>query len=166
MAGDFDMAASKLLAGSKLLSELSEKQKQAGALAGAESRWRAYEAWRAALPISKSDQELVRIVDIMRQRLVAGDDVGKRLKSALLVYDRRRRLKHRNAMIRRGVEIVHEVRGLPMEVLTPSGPGAFEEAGRLFPNPPLSAEQVKKIYYAEKKKLPRKKKTRPSIRGA
>jgi hypothetical protein len=159
MAGDFYMAASKLLAGSKLLSELSEKQKQAGALAVAESRWRAYEAWRAALPISRSDQELVKIVDTMRRRLVAGEDIGKRLKSALLVYDRRCRREGKKAMIRWAVDTLHKHQGLPKSMDTTFGSSAFEVAGQKFAYG-LSAEQVRKMYY-EKPKLPKKKKTRP-----
>jgi hypothetical protein len=163
MAGDFNMSASELLAGGKLL---SRKLSAADQTAANELIWkgqlRDYNNWLAALPISKADQELVRIVDIMRRQLIAGHDIGKRLKSALVVYENRRQREHQKDVLRSGVDSVHKIRGRPKTVVTTDGPGAFEMAGELFTlsGSPLSAEQVKKIYY-EKKKLPKKKKTRP-----
>lgn len=156
------MAASELLAGNRLLSrKLSDEEQRAADQAVREGWQRDYEAWLASLPISKADQDLVRIVDRMRRQLVAGRDVGKRLKSALVVFENRRRRESQKIILRSGVDAVHKIRGLPKTVDATSGPGAFEEAGKLFAyGPPLSAEQVRKIYY-EKKKLPRKRKTRP-----
>ena len=155
------MAASELLAGSKLLSrKLSDEEQRAADRAVREGWQRDYDTWITSLPISKSDQDLVRVIDHMRRRLVAGHDIGKRLKSALLVFENRRRRESRKFVLRSGVDAVHEGRGLPKAVATLSGPGAFEVAGELFSfGPPLSAEQVRKIYY-EKTKLPRKRKRR------
>jgi hypothetical protein len=162
MAGELNMAASELLAGAKLLSrKLSDEEQRDADRAVREAWQRDYEAWISSLPISKADQDLVRIIDRMRRRLVAGHDIGKRLKSALVVFGNRTRRESQKFSIRGGVDYLHKSKQMPKTVDATTGPGAFEEAGKLFAyGPPLSAEQVRKIYY-EKKKLPGKKKTRP-----